>query len=184
MLGYVIIHNQLFMTMIFPGIFNRNHVDDVYIEYHKKLVFNFQNRTYADNGNQRRIRMNLFRYLCPSCGGFYNDVIENGKSKLLHRGLNSSSDPSKLPTPQCIPSHDYVVFEHCGHCCPEIFAECRACKLGYPGTLHRPGHPSVEACYCHYCVEDSELNLANMSSEAKKDQLKMTMENNQFDLYQ
>ena len=107
--------------------------------------------------------MNLFRYLCPSCGGAYKDVVENEKTRLVHRGLKDSRDKSEMPTPGCIRFHEYVWFDPCGHCCPEVFAECRACKLGYPRASRRPGLPSEEPCYCHYCHrEDSEWNLANV----------------------
>ncbi len=128
--------------------------------------------------------MNLFRYLCPACGGLYNDVVEKGKSKLLHRGLKSSNDKSKLPTSKCIPSHDYVVFRECGHCCPEVFAECRACKLGYPGAMRRPSHPSEEACYCHYCLkENSELHLLRLSGDLARELYVEKFKNKEFDVF-
>ena len=125
--------------------------------------------------------MNWLRYLCPSCGGMYNDVIEEGKTKLLHRGLESSADKSKLPSENCIPYHDYVLFKPCGHCCPEVFAECRACKLGYPGSLKRPSHPSRKDCYCHYCVEEG--SALSLDQTRVKDLLDEKTTNREFDVF-
>jgi hypothetical protein len=114
----------------------------------------------------------------------YNDKVENGLSKLLHRGLKSSEDNSALPTSDCIPYHDYVVFLPCGHCCPEVFADCRACKLEYPNTASRPGHPTDEDCFCHYCVE-SELteNLSDSSREAAQRLIEEKQSESEFDVF-
>jgi hypothetical protein len=101
--------------------------------------------------------MNLFRYLCKGCGALYNDRHEHGMSKLVHRGLANSDDASPLPTPKCVPYHDYVIFEPCGHCCPDVFASCRACKLGFPNSERGPGRPTGLACFCHYCVNEAAL---------------------------
>lgn len=96
--------------------------------------------------------MNLFNHICPVCGTVYQDVVERGKTKLVHFGLLSTADESKLPSPDCTPYHDYVNFTPCNHCCPDVFAECRACKLGYPGALPKSGQPTEIECECHYCV--------------------------------
>jgi len=98
--------------------------------------------------------MNLFGYVCPACGAPYQDIIEKAKTKLVHFGLISSRDDTELPTSECIRYHDYVRFEPCGHCCPDIFGRCRACILGYEGALDRPGRPSQVGCLCHYCIEE------------------------------
>ncbi len=100
--------------------------------------------------------MNFFRYLCKGCGVLYHDMREEGAIRLVHRGLTSSRDRADLPSTKCIPYHDYVVFEPCGHCCPEVFPICRACKLRLPGWQDPPGRPMSTACFCHYCVPDAK----------------------------
>lgn len=99
---------------------------------------------------------NFFEYICPSCGGLYQDIIENGRSMLLHKGLTSSKDKTALPTNKCVPYHKYVVFQPCGHCCPEVFDECRPCKRGFPGASNSPGYPTNIECRCHYCQTETK----------------------------
>lgn len=107
--------------------------------------------------------MNIFKVKCKGCNTLYNDIIEKGKSILLHKGLSSSKDDSLLPTPECIKVYDYVVFQECGHCSPEVFEECRACKLGYVGKLENPGYPTDEQCFCRYAIikNDSSTSIIN-----------------------
>jgi TIR domain len=125
--------------------------------------------------------MNLFRFLCKSCGALYQDRDEHGATKLVHRGLASSEDRSPLPTPGCVPHHDYVVFEPCGHCCPEVFALCRACKLGYPNWERGPGQPTNVACFCHYCVADAKL--PRLTDERAGELLKEKNASEEFDVF-
>lgn len=122
--------------------------------------------------------MNYFSVICPGCGALYNDVVENVKTKLLHRGLQSTTDKSELPTSNCIAYHDYIIF-NCGHCCPDVFDACRACRLGHPKALDPPGHQLSERkeCYCHYChqhVDRDEpvgINAAAVSVDIHEKQL-------------
>jgi hypothetical protein len=100
--------------------------------------------------------MNFFGYKCPACGALYQDVVEKAKTKLVHFGLISSHDDGDLPTSECIRYHDYVRFEPCGHCCPDVFGRCRACILGYEGARERPGRPSQLECLCHYCIQEPD----------------------------
>lgn len=112
--------------------------------------------------------MNIFGYTCPACGAVYQDLVEKAKSKLVHSGLISSSDGAKLPTEDCIRSHSYVRYEPCGHCCPDVFAECSACEQGYEGALRRPGRPSQSECQCHYCIEVVSANArADLHTQLK-----------------
>ncbi len=101
---------------------------------------------------------NLFRYFCPGCGALFRDINERGAWRILHRGLQSSGDRTPLPTSQCVPYHDYVAFSPCRHCCPDVFRNCEACKLGYPNTLDPPGRPTKAKCDCHYCVQSPTLS--------------------------
>ena len=112
--------------------------------------------------------MNLFKVRCKSCKTLYNDVIENGKSILLHAGFSSSNDQNLLPTPECIKVYDYVVFQDCGHCSPEVFEECRACKLGYVGKYIISGSPTEEKCYCRYAIIDSKSSLSSLKDLESK----------------
>jgi TIR domain len=101
----------------------------------------------------------VFDYLCPFCKAPYRTIEENGKSKFVHKGVTSTRDKVSLPTTECVPHHDYVVFQPCGHCCPDVFDKCRACKLGLPGTIERVSLPTLDECHCHYCYEESTLEV-------------------------
>jgi len=92
----------------------------------------------------------VFEYLCPFCNAPYRTIVENGNSKFVHKDVTSTKDKVKLPTSKCVPYHDYVVFKPCGHCCPDVFEECRACKLGHPGKLDLVSRPTQEECFYHY----------------------------------
>ena len=100
--------------------------------------------------------MNFFEHLCPSCGAMYQEIWEQGKTKLVHAGLLSSKDETALPTKNCIQSHDYVVFKPCGHCCPDVFSTCRACALKHEGAISKLSYPSTQKCNCHYCLKQIE----------------------------
>lgn len=108
--------------------------------------------------------MNFYARFCPGCGAFYQEVVEAFKSILLHPGSKSTQDNSELPTKDCIRFYKYVVFNPCGHCCPDIFGECRACELELPGFLKIPGTPSTDPCQCHYCIPKSTLSSSNLGS--------------------
>lgn len=117
----------------------------------------------------------IFVFLCPQCQSPYHTVVENGKSKFLHQGLTSTKDKTRLSSPNCIPYHDYLVFQPCGHCCPDVFGECRACKLGLPGAIAKPSHPTKEDCYCHYCLPEPEMKKPELRSTSPKARKRKTV---------
>ena len=85
--------------------------------------------------------VNRFHVRCQSCDHFYQTALIGGVLKLLHAKVdpNQLNNPS-LPTPYCHLSYDFVRFDPCNHCCPEVFAECP--------KLHEstPGRPTKSSC--------------------------------------
>ena len=75
---------------------------------------------------------NRYSVQCPGCDHFYLDQLIGGIMRLLHPGYRFGDPRPQLPTPQCIASYDYVVFEGCKHCCPETFGMCPECGNGMP----------------------------------------------------
>lgn len=111
--------------------------------------------------------MNLFRVRCAGCNTLYNDFVSKGKTILLHAGVISLEDNRPLPTPRCVKSYDYVVFQECGHCSPEVFEDCRACDLGYIGKVDIPGSPTKEQCSCRYAIIEPEAKIKFTDTEWK-----------------
>jgi hypothetical protein len=125
--------------------------------------------------------MNFFRHLCKGCGALYQDIPEHGVTRLVHRGLRGKDDASPLPTAECIRYHDYVLFKHCGHCCPDVFVWCRACKLKLPNSEKGPGRSTEVPCFCHYCAEAVELpRLDRREADAL---LKEKIQLSEFDVF-
>jgi hypothetical protein len=113
---------------------------------------------------------NLFNVRCPGCHSLYRDIIENGVSRLLHKGLRHSQDPSPMPTPECVASYGYVAFEPCDHCCPQRFATCPACKKGLPGARTPHGQVSRYPCLCPF-QKGSDLSPSRLARRLDRAQL-------------
>ena len=76
--------------------------------------------------------MNKYSVSCPGCGGIYIDEIVKGFKKLIHPGYRYGDPEPQLPSPNCVPSYNYVEFQDCKHCCPETFGRCPDCFKGVP----------------------------------------------------
>lgn len=92
--------------------------------------------------------MNVFNVKCAACGALYNDIVVNGVSKLLHAGLESLADKSATPKPDCVRHRDYVLFQSCTHCCPDIFGDCPVCELADSNASKKIGIPTTKPCLC------------------------------------
>jgi len=85
---------------------------------------------------------NKFKLKCPGCPHVYVDTLIEGVTKLIHPGYTYGDPSPKLPTARCVACVDYVLFEACQHCCPEVFAECPQCTTGVVGN------PTTKPCRC------------------------------------
>lgn len=92
--------------------------------------------------------MNRFDVICPGCRTLYQDIVVDGLSLLLHKGLRNVSDSSSLPTPRCVRVYNYVEFLVCRHCCPETFADCPICILEHSNSPRPVGKPTNNRCFC------------------------------------
>jgi hypothetical protein len=85
--------------------------------------------------------VNRYRVRCLDCDHFYQTALIGGFLKLLHARVepNDLENPT-LPTPTCRLTYDFVRFEPCNHCCPEVFADCP--------ELHtdKAGRPTKDSC--------------------------------------
>lgn len=82
---------------------------------------------------------NRYGVKCSRCNHYYVDQLLEGVMRLIHPGYQFGDPKPQLPTPQCIASYDYVVFEACGHCCPESLGICPECGNGQPSNRRCAG---------------------------------------------
>ena len=69
--------------------------------------------------------VNRFRVQCEGCQHYFQTVVIAGLQKLLHAKVSVDDlDHPNLPTKQCRLMYDFVRFDPCNHCCPEVFALC------------------------------------------------------------
>jgi hypothetical protein len=69
--------------------------------------------------------VNRFRVRCGACQHFYQTAIIDGLMKLLHAKVDvEHPDRGALPTKECRLLYDFVRFDPCNHCCPEVFELC------------------------------------------------------------
>ena len=86
--------------------------------------------------------INRFHVRCQSCDHVYQTAFVAGLLKLLHAKVDPNQlDHSDLPTPSCRLSYDFVRFDPCNHCCPEVFA---LCPESHDAT--RAGRPTRDTC--------------------------------------
>jgi hypothetical protein len=70
-------------------------------------------------------KVNRFRVRCDGCQHYYQTAVIAGLLKVVHAKVDPNHlDNASLPTKQCRLMYDYVLFDPCGHCCPEVFALC------------------------------------------------------------
>lgn len=85
--------------------------------------------------------VNRFKVKCSGCDHFYQTVIIYGYQKLLHAKVDPDHlDDVILPTKECKLMHDFVRFDPCNHCCPEVFEFCPEPHSSSRGT------PTEDAC--------------------------------------
>ena len=85
--------------------------------------------------------LNKFQVRCGGCNHPYQTAIIDGLKKLLHAKVDPNHlDGVALPTKQCRLMYDFVRFQPCNHCCPEVFELCPEAHDGSPGT------PTKDAC--------------------------------------
>lgn len=78
--------------------------------------------------------VNRFKVQCRACNHFYQTALVDGSWMLVHATVDPNRlDEAQLPTPQCRLSYDFVRFDPCNHCCPEVFAFCPETHVGAPG---------------------------------------------------
>lgn len=69
--------------------------------------------------------INTFQIRCDSCQHYYQTASIDGFRKLLHAKVDPNQvENAILPTPRCHLMYDFVRFDPCNHCCPEVFAVC------------------------------------------------------------
>lgn len=85
--------------------------------------------------------VNRYRVRCEGCDHLYQTALIDGFFKLLHARVqpNEVQNPA-LPSHTCHLMYDFVRFDPCNHCCPEVFAECPE-----PHT-DKVGRPTKNAC--------------------------------------
>ena len=82
--------------------------------------------------------VNRFRVQCQGCDHYYQTALVGERQILLHAKVDPARiENARLPTPRCRLSYDYVLFEPCDHCCPEVFANCPESHEGPPGRPTR-----------------------------------------------
>lgn len=85
--------------------------------------------------------VNHYRVRCEGCDHFYQIALVGGFWRLLHAKVDPNQLQSpQLPTPKCRLMYDFVRFDPCNHCCPEVFADCPE-----PHT-DKPGRPTEDGC--------------------------------------
>jgi hypothetical protein len=79
--------------------------------------------------------VNRFHVRCEGCQHYYQTTIIGGFWKLLHAKVDPNHlDDARLPTAQCRLAYDFVRFDPCNHCCPEVFAVCPESHAGAAGA--------------------------------------------------
>jgi hypothetical protein len=69
--------------------------------------------------------VNRFQVRCEGCQHYFQTVVIGGLQKLLHAKVDVNHlESPKLPTRECRLMYDFVRFDPCNHCCPEVFALC------------------------------------------------------------
>jgi hypothetical protein len=91
--------------------------------------------------NELLEKVNRFQVRCEGCQHSYQSAIIQGIKKLLHAKVDVDNiQNATLPTPHCVLSYDYVRFDPCNHCCPEVF---ELCPESHTTTA---GKPTSENC--------------------------------------
>lgn len=79
-------------------------------------------------------KVNRFRVRCEGCQHYYQTAVIDGLRKLLHAKVSLEQvDHPTLPTKQCRLMYDFVRFDPCDHCCPEVFELCPEPHTGVAG---------------------------------------------------
>jgi hypothetical protein len=98
-----------------------------------------------DRSQDNRLLETMNRYLvrCNACQHYYQSVVVGGLRKLLHAKveLDQLNNPS-LPTKQCRLMYDFVRFDPCNHCCPEVF---ELCPESHSGAVGKPTSDNCSA---------------------------------------
>lgn len=69
--------------------------------------------------------VNRFHVRCEACKHYFQTAALGGFLKLVHAAVDVNQlDSQNLPTPQCRLMYDFVRFDPCNHCCPEVFELC------------------------------------------------------------
>jgi hypothetical protein len=85
--------------------------------------------------------VNRFHVRCEGCDHYYQTVLIAGLRKLLHAKVALDQiDSAELPTKQCRLAYDFVRFDPCNHCCPEVFELCPESHMS------AAGRPTGENC--------------------------------------